>query len=161
MDNETKVVSLLAKHHLHISFAESCTAGLATATLANVSGSSAVLDASIITYANAAKVKYLGVSEDTIRRYGVVSEQVAQEMCQGIAQVNDAEVGVGITGVAGPTGGTAQKPVGMVCFGIIIAGTVYTYTRQFGTIGRQNVRYASVAFVFEKLRELLEERYDY
>lgn len=155
MEIENLVVKQLKDQGWHISFAESCTAGLATATIANVSGSSDVLDASVVTYANEAKVRFLHVDPQTIAEYGVVSEQVAAEMCSGIALLNHAEVGVGITGVAGPTGGTALKPVGMVCFGIWINGMIHTYTRYFGEIGRQNVRQASVTFVLETLHQLL------
>jgi len=155
MDIEYKVVEKLIEKNYHITFAESCTAGLAAGRLVNVPDASKVLDVSFITYANEAKQKYVDVSSETIEAYGVVSEEVAGEMASGAAAAMDAEVGVGISGIAGPTGGTDKKPVGMVCFGFYIAGRTFTYTKQFGNIGRNEVRAASVAFCYEKLLELL------
>ena len=110
---------------------------------------------SFVTYADEAKIKYLDVRPDTINKYGVVSEEVAAEMCSGAARAMNTEVGVGITGIAGPTGGTPKKPVGMVCFGVFIEGKVRTYTKQFGDIGRNKVREASVEFIYKTLEELL------
>lgn len=149
------VVDMLIQKKWHISFAESCTGGLATARLVEVANASAVLEASVITYANAAKVKYAGVSPDTIEAHGVVSEEVAGQMARGIAKQNQAEVGVGISGIAGPTGGSASKPVGMVCFGFWINGQLETVTMQFGDLGRNTVREKSVEYVYQKLEELL------
>lgn len=150
-----KVVSKLIKNGMHISFAESCTGGLCSGALVSVADASKVLDVSFVTYANDAKTRFLGVKESTINDFGVVSEEVAREMAAGVAQTAQSEVGVGVTGIAGPTGGTAKKPVGMVCFGIFINGTVKTFTCFFGEIGRNKVRQKSVDFVFQKLDELL------
>ncbi len=152
---EGRVVDRLIKKNYHISFAESCTAGLAAAKLVNVPDASKVLNVSFVTYADEAKIKYLGVDPDKIREYGVVSENVAREMAIGVALAMGAEVGVGITGIAGPTGAVPGKPVGMVCFGFNIKGNVFTFTKRFGNIGRNNVRDMSVQFVYEKLLELL------
>ena len=152
---EEQVVDKLLKLGYHISFAESCTGGLCCGNLVNVTNASKVLDVSFVTYANEAKMEFLGVNADTILKYGVVSEQVAYEMAAGVAQTAKSQVGVGITGVAGPGGGTDKKPVGMVCFGFSVNGSVKTYTRQFGEIGRNQVRKSSVEFVFQTLLELL------
>ncbi len=152
---EERVVEKLIEKNYHISFAESCTGGLCCGTIVNVTNASKVLDMSFVTYANEAKIKLLGVKADTILTHGVVSEEVAFEMAQGVAKQADSEVGVGITGVAGPGGGTAKKPVGMVCFGFCINGKTITYTKQFGEIGRNQVRKSSVEFVLETLLELL------
>lgn len=157
MTIEEQVVNKLIDRGFHISFAESCTGGLCCGTLVNVSNASKVLDMSFVTYANEAKVELINVNPETIENYGVVSEQVAGEMCIGVAEKAHSEVGVGITGVAGPTGGTAKKPVGMVCFGFYILGNVTTRTMQFGNIGRNEVRAKSVDFVFNTLAELLEK----
>lgn len=154
---EEAVVDKLIEKNYHISFAESCTGGMCCGTIVNVTNASKVLDMSFVTYANEAKIKLLGVSADTILSYGVVSEQVAYEMACGVAEKAGCEVGVGITGIAGPGGGTAKKPVGMVCFGFCINGKTTTYTKQFGEIGRNQVRKSSVEFVLEVLLELLEE----
>ncbi|WP_297130048.1 CinA family protein [uncultured Eubacterium sp.] len=157
MTIEEQVVNKLIDRGFHISFAESCTGGLCCGTLVNVSNASKVLDMSFVTYANEAKVELINVSPETIKNYGVVSEQVAGEMCRGVAEKAYSEVGVGITGVAGPTGGTAKKPVGMVCFGFYVPGKVITRTMQFGNIGRNEVRAKSVDFVFNTLNDLLEK----
>lgn len=150
-----KTVALLIEKKYHIAFAESCTAGLCCASLVDVADASKVLDVSFTTYANEAKVRYLGVSEESIARYGVVSEEVAAQMAKGVAAAAGAEVGVGVTGIAGPTGATATKPVGMVCFGFCINGVCKTYTKRFGNLGRQPVRAASRDYVFKTLTELL------
>lgn len=150
-----KTVCLLMEKGWRISFAESCTGGLAVARLVEVPDASKVLDASVVTYANEAKVRYLGVKEETIGQYGVVSEAVAGQMAKGVAKANAAQVGVGISGIAGPAGGTKEKPVGMVCFGFFVDGVVTVRTVQFGEIGRNAVREASVEFVYHTLEELL------
>lgn len=155
MTLEEKVVNRLIEKNYHISFAESCTGGLCSGTIVNVSNASKVLDMSFVTYANEAKTKLIGVSENTIEANGVVSEAVAHEMAIGVSRVANSEIGVGITGIAGPTGGTDKKPIGMVCFGFCINGEVKTYTKQFGNIGRNQVRKASVDFVLATLLELL------
>ncbi len=155
MTLEEQVVHKLIEKNFHISFAESCTGGLCCAKIVNVANASSVLDMSFTTYADDAKVKLIHVNRDTISRFGVVSEQVAAEMAEGVAGVAESEVGVGVTGIAGPTGATANKPVGMVCFGFCINGRVETFTKKFGNLGRNNVRYEAVRFVLEKLNELL------
>lgn len=157
MDLTEKVVKQLIQKGYHISFAESCTGGLAVAALVSVADASKVLDVSFVTYANEAKMKYLGVEEDSIEQFGVVSEEVAYQMAQGVAKQSNSEIGVGITGIAGPAGGTDKKPVGMVCFGFCINGNVTTATKQFGDIGRNAVREKSVTFVYETLSRLLSQ----
>lgn len=152
---EEQVVDRLIEKGYKIAFAESCTGGLCCGTLVNVTNASKVLDMSFITYANEAKMQLINVKADTILANGVVSEEVACEMAEGAASVSGAQVGVGITGVAGPGGGTEKKPVGMVCFGFSVNGKTTTYTMQFGEIGRNQVRKSSIEFVFKTLLELL------
>ncbi len=154
---EEEVVARLIDRGWHIAFAESCTGGLTTARLVGVPDASRVLNASYITYANEAKVSLLGVSQATIDEVGVVSEEVAREMAVGAARAAGAEVGVGITGIAGPGGGTDTKPVGMVSFGFYVNGTTHTVTRFFGALGRNYVREASVGFVYDTLVSLLTD----
>lgn len=154
-DNVCGVVNILKARGWHISFAESCTGGLVCAALVGVPDASSVLDASFVTYANEAKVKYLGVSKESIAKYGVVSEPVAYEMAEGVASANSCEVGVAVSGIAGPTGAVPGKPVGTVCFGFFICGAVHTETVNFGNIGRNNVREASASHVYSRLCELL------
>lgn len=156
MTNQEKVVAKLKEKGFHISFAESCTAGLAAARLVDVPSASSVLDTAFVTYANEAKMRYAHVQAETLSRFGAVSEGVAGEMAAGCAREAGAEVGVGISGIAGPGGGTPEKPVGTVCFGFFINGELQTCTCHFGEEKtREEIRRASVAFVYEKLAELL------
>lgn len=150
---ETRVVDKLIQKGFHIACAESCTGGLLCGRIMNVPNASAVLDSSFITYANEAKIKYLGVKEETIAEYGVVSEAVAGQMASGVAAESGAQVGVATSGIAGPTGGTETKPVGMVCFGFWVDGKLTTATRYFGDVGRNQVREAAVQYALEQLLE--------
>ena len=154
-EKEYILVEKLIEKGYHIAFAESCTAGKAAARLVNVPDASKVLDVSFVTYANEAKIKYLGVKSSTIEEFGVVSAEVAGEMAEGVAKESGAEIGVGISGIAGPSGGSPEKPVGMVCFGFYINGKIYTYVKQFGDIGRNNVRDSSVDFCYNTLLDIL------
>lgn len=155
MEIENGVVEQLIQKGFHIAFAESCTGGLLCGRVVDVPNASAVLDCSFVTYANEAKMKYLGVREESIAEYGVVSEVVAGQMAQGVAKEAQTQVGVATSGIAGPTGGSKIKPVGMVCFGFWINGRLTTVTKQFGDIGRNRVREAAVQYALEKLYELL------
>ena len=155
MTLQEKTVEKLIENNYHIAFAESCTVGMCCAALVDVANASRVLDMSFVTYANEAKIKLLGVDENTIGTHGVVSEQVAREMACGVCKTADCEIGVGVSGIAGPTGGTDTKPVGMVCFGFCVNGNTVSYTKYFGNIGRNNVRTRSMNFVFETLLKLL------
>ena len=157
-DLAATVVEKLSAANKTISFAESCTGGLVAAKLVDVPSASSVFNASVVTYANEAKVDYLGVLESTIEEFGVVSEPVAGQMAAGVAKRNHAQVGVGVSGIAGPTGGSSEKPVGMVCFGFSFDGDIWTATQYFGDIGRNEVRRKSVEFVYRVLAEKLYEQ---
>ncbi len=152
---EEVCVNKLIELGYHIACAESCTGGLLTGSLVNVPKASSVLNVSFVTYSNDAKCRYINVSEETINVHGVVSEEVAVEMALGVAKEANAEVGIGVSGIAGPTGATPTKPVGMVCFGIAIKGQVKTYTEYFSNMERNEVRAASVDFALNRLSELL------
>lgn len=147
MTKSEELVSLLIDKGHTISFAESCTGGMAAASIVDVADASKVLNASFVTYANEAKIKYANVSGETLDKYGAVSEQTAGEMAEGAAKANNADVAVGISGIAGPTGGTEDKPVGTVCFGYYVAGKLFTETVHFGNLGRNNVRRKSVEHI--------------
>lgn len=124
---------------LKVSLAESCTAGLATALLAEVAGISAALERSWVTYANEAKVE-LGVDPGLIEAHGAVSVEVAADMARAAAQVGGADIGIGITGIAGPDGGTPEKPVGLVCFGTYFQGETRTFSRTLPPADRTWIR---------------------
>lgn len=138
-----------------VSFAESCTGGMVCARLVDVPNASKVLNASFVTYANEAKMRLLGVRAETLEQWGAVSEFTAGEMAKGVALANQARVGVAVSGIAGPDGGTTEKPVGTVCFGFYLNGNLTTETKHFGALGRQNVRTAAAEYVFEALNKLL------
>ncbi len=150
-----RVVDLLMQRGFHISCAESCTGGLLTGRLVDVPNASQVLEASVVTYSNQAKTRYAAVSPELLERFGAVSEEVARAMAEGVARANRAEVGVGVSGVAGPGGGTAEKPVGLVCFGFYIQGKTWSFRQFWPDLGRNRVRERSVDFALETLAALL------
>ncbi len=113
---EERVVSLLKEKKYHISFAESCTGGMLASTIINVNGSSSVINESFVTYSNEAKEKLLSVNKNTISKFGVVSNETVLEMANGLYNITNSEVCVSVSGIAGPTGGSEEKPVGLVHF---------------------------------------------
>ncbi|MCH5325223.1 MAG: CinA family protein [Eubacterium sp.] len=121
------VVQLLVKENKKLSTAESCTGGLISAAVTAVSGSSSVFDLGICTYANSAKEKYLGVPAQVLKEHGAVSETTARLMAAGIRAAAASDIGVSVTGIAGPTGGTPDKPVGTVYVGISTADGDYAF----------------------------------
>ncbi len=151
----TALVRMLVKAGYRISTAESCTGGLVAAAIVAVPDASKVLDVGIITYANEAKMRYAGVSEESLKCFGAVSEQVAGEMAKGVACANDANIGVATSGIAGPGGGTPEKPVGTVCFGAYVCGKVYTCTEHFPKMERNEVREAASAYAISWVERLL------
>jgi len=115
---EHAVVDKLKACGMTVAFAESCTGGLISKRITDISGASEVFMGSCVTYANEAKVRLLGVKEETLARFGAVSEQTAREMAKGVREALGVDIGVSVTGIAGPTGGSAEKPVGTVFLGI-------------------------------------------
>lgn len=124
MPGEYELVTKLTNKQYTITAAESCTGGLLAASIVNVSGASGVLNCSFVTYSNKAKEKLAGVRHETLLQYGAVSSQTAGEMAQGCARAAGADVGLSTTGIAGPGGGTADKPVGLVYIGCAVRGKV-------------------------------------
>lgn len=118
MTNADRIVELLTRAGKKVTFAESCTGGLITAGLVSASGASGVLDESYVTYANEAKQKLLGVKAQTLELHGAVSEECAREMAAGARKAAGADYAAVSTGIAGPGGGSAEKPVGLVYLGI-------------------------------------------
>lgn len=124
MTLEEEVVHKLLEENLTITTAESCTGGLIAATIVNVSGASGCFDEGYITYANESKVRMLGVSEESIRSFGVVSDKVVAEMAEGALKKADADIAIAVSGIAGPLGGSPEKPVGTVYIGICLKDKV-------------------------------------
>ena len=146
------LVQLLTAHGLTVACAESCTGGLLTSAFADVSGASAILLEGAVTYANMAKVRRLGVKEETLTRVGAVSRETAAEMAEGIARTSGADIGVSTTGIAGPDGGTAEKPVGLVFIGLHYKGK--TDVRELHLSGnRQKVRERAVLQALDMMRK--------
>ncbi|MHC1709776.1 MAG: CinA family protein [Methanomassiliicoccales archaeon] len=116
---ETEVLGKLAKAGLTLAIAESCTGGRICDRITDVPGSSEHFKGGIIAYSNDSKVKFLGVSHETLKEHGAVSEECAREMAAGVAKAFNADLGVSVTGIAGPGGATPQKPIGLVFIGIV------------------------------------------
>ncbi len=134
--------------------AESCTGGLVAAALTEVAGSSDVVDRAFVTYSNEAKMEALGVHSDLIDTFGAVSIAVAWAMAQGALKASHADIAVAITGIAGPGGGSAQKPVGTVVFAVAHRGdpdSKHADTKAFGDLGRSEIRRQAVLCALELL----------
>ena len=157
MDIFKELVDLLIEKNMTIASAESCTGGLFAASIVDIADASKVLNASVVTYSNEAKTKYANVNPELIEKYGAVSEEVAMAMAEGIAKETNANVGVSFSGIAGPTGGTEEKPVGTVCVGIYIDGDRYCDTLHLNEKwSRREIREASVQMMAEQLVDLLK-----
>ena len=116
--NAQKLVKLLSKKNLKISFAESCTGGLLSSSITSISGSSKVFTIGLVTYSNQAKIRLLKVNKRTILKHGAVSYETCLSMVKNLSKISKTNISVSVTGVAGPKGGTKQKPVGLVYIGI-------------------------------------------
>ena len=156
MNLEEKIVRELQNRGYTITTAESCTGGLLAGRILNVSGASAVYNEGHITYSNEAKERLLGVSHDTLEQFGAVSEQIAAEMALGAARVASANVGLSTTGIAGPGGGTPEKPVGLVYIGCAINGDVTVEECRFSG-NREENRNAAVEAVLQLLSKKLKK----
>lgn len=155
---EKAVVDLLLANHLTICTVESCTGGLLAARLINVPGVSEVFKAGYITYSNKAKRRLLGVKKNLLLKHGAVSEQVAKEMARGAALVSKADVTVSVTGIAGPGGGTEEKPVGLVYMGCSVCGRVTVKKCQFSG-SRGKIRENTVSAALSLMRECILQYY--
>ena len=156
---EECVVKLLAKHGLTVVTAESCTGGMIASAIVNVPGASSVLKESFVTYSNQAKQKYLEVSKNTLKNDTEYSEQCAKEMAKGAALANDREISIAVTGLAGPDGGTDEKPVGLVYLSCYVKGKAVVRKHVFnGT--RTMIREQSVIHALNLLRLCIIENYE-
>ncbi len=146
---------------LMIATAESCTGGLLAAALTAVPGSSTVFERGFITYSNQAKMELLGVEESVLRDFGAVSEQCARQMAEGALRHSRADVSVSITGIAGPGGGTKEKPVGLVHFACAARdGATIAHRELFGAArGRDEIRHLAVHTALALVRQQLGDNY--
>ena len=154
--DENEVVELLVAKHLTISTAESCTGGLIAATIVNVPGASETLMSGAVTYSNDAKENMLGVKEETLRLFGAVSAETAEEMARGGAERMGTDLCVSSTGVAGPGGGTPEKPVGLVY--IACAMRERCEVRRLDLSGdRTSIRYQTVRHALQLIKNMITE----
>lgn len=150
----------LAQRKLILSFAESCTGGLASAVITSIPGSSAWFDGGVVTYSNQAKQDLLQVRNETLVQYGAVSEQTAAEMATGLLKQGRADITVSVTGIAGPDGGSAQKPIGTVCFAWASKNSVVK-TRHFLFSGnREEIRQQSVRAMLLGIKDFFVDTTD-
>ncbi|MDO4942023.1 MAG: competence/damage-inducible protein A [Lachnospiraceae bacterium] len=156
---EEALVDLMMKHHLTFATAESCTGGLLAGRLVNVPGVSNCFNEGFITYANEAKMKYLGVSADTLKQFGAVSEECAREMSEGLAKVTGAKVTIATTGLAGPGGGTEEKKPGLVYISCTVNGKTTVQKYQLNG-NREKVRYTAVVRALTLMRHSIINVYE-
>jgi nicotinamide-nucleotide amidase len=156
-DAACALLALYVEKKLTLATAESCTGGLLAATLTEIPGSSAVVERGFVTYTNEAKQQMLGVPAETLQRYGAVSRQSAEAMARGALAHAPVNVAVSITGIAGPGGATAEKPVGLVHFAAVSRGALTTYEGRYGGIGRSEVRRRSVLQAIAMLQEIARD----
>ena len=156
---EHKIAETLVIKRLRIATTESCTGGLLSSRLTDVSGSSSFIHLNLVTYSNEAKQKMLGVRKETLDNYGAVSEECAYEMAKGLYNLTKADVCISTTGIAGPTGGTKEKPVGLMF------STIYTDKKSitFETLlpsntQREKMKYLFTQSVLERLNKFLNEQ---
>lgn len=159
LEDGAKLLAELRAAGLKFASAESCTGGLISAALTSVAGSSDVVERGFVTYSNEAKTELLEVPAEVISAHGAVSPQVAEAMAVGALQNSRADVAVSATGVAGPGGGSGEKPVGLVYLGAVLLGSEPIVREcRFGEIGRDAVRLASVRAAFALVRVAMKAR---
>lgn len=152
LDRAIALADLCRRNRMTIVTAESCTGGLVAGAITEIAGSSDVFDRGFVTYSNAAKSELLGVSPETLARFGAVSAETAQAMAAGALERSSATLAVSVTGVAGPGGGSAEKPVGLVHFAACRrTGAVLLRTEKFGDLNRHDIRLRSVAVALDLL----------
>lgn len=154
---ESRLVKLLLEKDLQITCAESCTGGMIASLLVNVPGVSEILMESYVTYSNEAKHRLLGVEQEALSEYGAVSQQVAFQMAEGAARAAGADAAIAVTGIAGPGGGTAQKPVGLVYIGTYLCGNIRVTENHFLGERYEIRRQAAEAALLQLTAQLTEQ----
>lgn len=153
-DKAKKLIEVCKKAGLLVATAESCTGGMIAAAITDVPGSSAVFDRGFVTYSNQAKKDMLGISEVTLDRFGAVSRQTAEEMALGAVSRSRADLAISVTGIAGPGGGSAEKPVGLVHMAVAgKSGLICHKVLRCGDIAREAIRLATVESALDALIE--------
>ena len=150
-----KLVKILAKKKLKISFAESCTGGMLASEITSISGASKVFGLGLVTYSNQAKINILKVKKNIIKKYGAVSPQCCQAMVKNLAKISKAQINVSITGIAGPNGGTKTKPVGLVYIGVKKNNKILITKNIFKQKSRKAIQNATVKRTLEIIKSLI------
>ncbi len=157
MSSNKKIVSLLKRKKLKISFAESCTGGMLSSAFTSVSGSSKVFTLGLVTYSNQAKTGLLKVPQKIIKKYGAVSVQCCLAMVDNLSKISKSKVCASITGIAGPKGGSKQKPVGLVYIGIKVGKKVVVNKCNFKNKGRIFIQKQTVKKTLNLLAQLIKQ----
>ena len=150
-----KIVKLLTKKKLTVSFAESCTGGLLASSITSISGSSKVFNMGLVTYSNNAKVKLLKVPKKTITKYGAVSYETCLSMVKNLSKISKSNISISITGVAGPNGGTKEKPVGLVYIGLKKGSKIIIKKNLFKSEKRISIQKAAVNQTLKMILNIL------
>ena len=152
-----RIGTILQTKGLMLVTAESCTGGWVAEAITSVPNASLYFERGFVTYSNAAKIEMLGVKQETLQKHGAVSEEIAQEMAEGAVKNSHAQVSLAITGIAGPSGGTQEKPVGTICFGWQLPHQIPKISTQYFQGDRAAIRLQSVEFALEELLALLSQ----
>ena len=156
MTSSEALVSLLRNKKLKIACAESCTGGLLAKKITDISGSSEIFELGVVAYANRIKTKILGVPAKLLEEKGAVCAEVAAFMAKGVCALSESDIGTGITGIAGPGGGTSEKPVGLVYVAVYVKSTDKVYVEELHLNGdRSEIRNATAEKVISKVIELV------
>ena len=150
-----KIVQLLSKKKLTISFVESCTGGLLASSITSISGSSKVFNIGLVTYSNNAKVKLLQVPKKTITKYGAVSYETCLSMAKNLSKISKANISISVTGVAGPSGGTKAKPVGLVYIGLKKGSKIIVMKNLFKSKKRISIQKATAKQALKMILKIL------
>ena len=156
MNLNKKIVSILKRKNLKLAIAESCTGGMLSSTISSISGASKIFTMGLVTYSNQSKINILKVPKKIIQKYGAVSIQCCLSMVNNLSKISKSKICVSITGVAGPHGGTKQKPVGLVYIGIKNGKKIIVSKNQFRNKGRSSIQRASVKKSISLLLKLLK-----
>jgi PncC family amidohydrolase len=157
MSLNNKIISLIKRKKMKLAIAESCTGGMLSSTITSVSGSSKVFNMGLVTYSNQAKIGILKVPQKIIKKYGAVSVQCCLAMVNNLSKISKSKICVSITGIAGPKGGSKQKPVGLVYIGIRVGKKVIVYKCNFKNKGRAYIQRQTVKKTLNLLFKLIKQ----
>ena len=149
------IVRKLIKKKLKISFAESCTGGMLSSSITSIAGASKVFNVGFVTYSNQAKIRILKINKDIIKEYGAVSAECCEAMVKNLAKISKAQINVSVTGIAGPKGGTKNKPVGLVYIGVKKSNRILVTKNIFKQKSRNSIQKATVKRSLEIINNLI------